>query len=206
MAIKFIYLDMGSTITNEEPLEELRIKETLSFHPEVSPDEFKSTMIKYGKMNLDAYHKACDYYRFEPTPWRAGLMLETLQPGVIETLEGLSKRYPLGLLANQPLGTEGRLEKLGVRKYFKVIISSAEEGVHKPDDAIFELGIKRFRCQANELLMVGDRLDNDIIPSLENGYHACWLKKGYGAYGDLSLLKKKPDYVIDDISGLLKIL
>jgi putative hydrolase of the HAD superfamily len=51
--------------------------------------------------------------------------------------------------------------------------------------------------------MVGDRLDNDIIPSIEVGLHAVWIRKGFGGMGDLDLLAKKPDQVIDDIRQLI---
>jgi HAD superfamily hydrolase (TIGR01549 family) len=199
----FIFLDMGSTLTNEEPLEDYRIHETLGLLPGVTYEEFHQKMIYFAKRNQSSYQETCDYFHAAPLPWRAELLLETLQPGAVETLEVLSKHYPLGLIANQPAGTETRLEHYGIRKYFSVIISSAEAGVKKPDPAIYELGLKRAKVFPCFSVMVGDRLDNDIIPSLSVGLHAVWIRKGFGGMGNLDLLAKKPDQVIDDLRELI---
>jgi FMN phosphatase YigB (HAD superfamily) len=199
----FIFLDMGSTLTNEEPLEDYRIHETLSFLPGVTYEEFRQKMVYFAQRNQSSYQEACRFFQVTPLPWRAELLLETLQPGAVETLKALARRYRLGLIANQPAGTEARLAHYGIRSYFSVIISSTEEGVRKPDPAIYELGLQRAQVRANRAVMVGDRLDNDIIPSIEVGLHAVWIRKGFGGMGDLDLLAKKPDQVIDDIRQLI---
>lgn len=201
----FIFLDMGSTLTNEEPLEVYRIRETLEHLPDVTFEEFYQKMVFFAERNKSSYQEACDFYHVNPLPWRAELLLETVQPGVKETLDILQRLYPLGLIANQPLGTSERLEHYGLGKYFSVIISSAEERVRKPDPAIYEMGLKRAKVEAKSSVMVGDRLDNDIIPSLSVGMHAVWIRKGFGGMGSLDLLEKKPDHTISDIRELINL-
>jgi len=199
----FLFLDRGSTLTNEEALEDYRIHETLSFLPGVTDEEFRQKMVYFAPRNQSSYPEACRYFKATPLPWRAELLLETLQPGTIETLKALVQHYPLGLIANQPPGTEARLAHYGIRPYFSVVIASAEEGLRKPDPAIYELGLQRAQTLANHAVMVGDRFDNGVIPSLAVGLHAVWIRKGFGGLGNLDLLAKKPDQVIDDIRELI---
>ena len=52
-------------------------------------------------------------------------------------------------------------------KYIDLLIASAEVGVEKPDRHIFELALERAGCKPEEAAMVGDRLDNDIVPANE---------------------------------------
>ena len=69
--------------------------------------------------------------------------MEKLYPESQEVLQSLHGRYKLGIIANQSEGTEERLVQFGIREYFDVIVSSAEEGVSKPDKRIFELALQR---------------------------------------------------------------
>lgn len=78
---------------------------------------------------------------------------------------------------NQPLGTSERLENLGVRKYIDLIIASAEEGVSKPDRRIFEIALERSRCRPENAVMIGDRIDNDIVPAKQLGMKTIWIKQ-----------------------------
>ena len=55
------------------------------------------------------------------------------------------------------------MEKFGIRKYIDVIVASAEEGVAKPDRRMFEIALERANCSANQAVMIGDRIDYDIV-------------------------------------------
>lgn len=87
----------------------------------------------------------------------------------------------LGVIANQSLGTSERLENLGVRKYLDLIIASAEEGVSKPDRHIFEIALERSSCKPENAVMIGDRIDNDIVPAKQLGMKTIWVKQGFGS-------------------------
>lgn len=70
------------------------------------------------------------------------------------------------------------MEKFGILKYIDVVVASAEEGVAKPDKRIFEIALERAGCKPEETVMVGDRLDNDIVPANEIGMITIWIKQG----------------------------
>ena len=94
----------------------------------------------------------------------------------------------------------------GIRQYIDVSIASAEEGVAKPDKRIFELALNRTNCKAEHAVMIGDRIDNDIIPAKEMGMKTVWIKQGMGKYWKISNDYENADFVIDNLSELLTIL
>jgi HAD superfamily hydrolase (TIGR01662 family) len=80
-------------------------------------------------------------------------------------LKALSKTCDLGIIANQSEDILQLLEKSGIGNYFKVKAISGIVKLKKPDPKMFELALKEARCDANDCVMVGDRLDTDICPA-----------------------------------------
>ena len=81
------------------------------------------------------------------------------------TLQVLSKRFEMGLIANQSEDIIELLDKSGLDRFFKVQAISSMVKMKKPDPAIFELALKQAGRPARECIMVGDRLDTDICPA-----------------------------------------
>jgi len=52
--------------------------------------------------------------------------------------------------------------------------------------------------------LIGDRLDNDIVPAKKLGMRAIWVKQGFNAYQDTTLITEKyqPDASIDNLLDL----
>ena len=123
-----------------------------------------------------------------------------------DILEKLSRIYKIGVIANQSLGTSERLENLGVRKYIDLIIASAEEGVSKPDRRIFEIALERSCCKPENAVMIGDRIDNDIVPAKQLGMKTIWVKQGLGSLWNITDESEKADMEINNLSDVLKYL
>jgi putative hydrolase of the HAD superfamily len=81
------------------------------------------------------------------------------------TLEVLSKKCNMGIIANQSEDINELIEKSGLDRLFKVQAISSGVGLKKPDPEIFELALKQAGRPAGECVMVGDRLDTDICPA-----------------------------------------
>ena len=63
----------------------------------------------------------------------------------------------------QPVRRDGEAAlEWGIRGRFSIVLASAELGLSKPDSRIFAAAISRAGCAPEGVLMVGDRLDNDI--------------------------------------------
>ncbi|HEX6715485.1 MAG TPA: HAD family hydrolase [Pyrinomonadaceae bacterium] len=97
-------------------------------------------------------------------------------PGATEALHRLAG-LRLAIVANQPQETMEVLERLGIADLFEVIILDSSLNFSKPDPAIFIYAAQRLRVQPESLIMVGDRLDNDILPARDLGMATAWIKK-----------------------------
>ena len=122
-----------------------------------------------------------------------------------ECLNILRGKYKIAVIANQSLGTADRLEKFGILKYIDLVIASAEEGVAKPDKEIFEIALNRAGCRPERAMMIGDRIDNDIVPAKKMGMKTIWIKQGFGKYWNITNDDEKADYEVDNLTGICDI-
>lgn len=128
---------------------------------------------------------------------------EVLYPGVPDLLSALSTRFRIGLIANQPQGAEGRLVQWGIREHFSLIVTSHEYGLSKPDPQIFAAALSDARCEADEALMVGDRLDNDIGPAKALGMKTMRVLQGFSRFQEPRSPYELPDISVSGIQCLL---
>ena len=75
----------------------------------------------------------------------------------------------------------------------------------KPDIRIFEYALDKANCIPQEACMIGDRLDNDILPAKSLGMKTVWIKQGFGALQKPLSKSEEPDYTINNLTELLKI-
>ena len=201
--IKWVFFDIGSTLVDESTAYKNRIKRTIA-NTDVSYNEFYQRMVEISKHNQNAYNMVIEEYGLTKAPWNSDD--EFVYPKAENCLCELSKHYKIGIIANQNLGSEERLEKLGLLKYIDLVIASAEEGVAKPDLRIFQIALDRANCKPEEALMVGDRIDNDIVPANKIGMKTIWIKQGFGKYCEPKTEKEQPDYTVKNLNELISIL
>jgi len=110
--------------------------------------------------------------------WRNVRNLDEPYPEARAVLSRLSPRFGLGVIANQLPGSRDRLRRFGFSEYLSVYALSDELRVSKPDEAIFSYALRSANCKPREAVMVGDRIDNDIIPSKRLGMHSVRVLRG----------------------------
>ena len=71
---------------------------------------------------------------------------------------------------------------------------------------IFNLALERANCNPQISIMIGDWLDNDIVPAKSLGMHTIWIKQGFAKFTELRNELEKPDYVINDLNDIFKYL
>lgn len=201
--LSWIFFDMGFALIDESLAMEHRIREVIE-GTDISYEQFVKKKLFYAKQNLPADLETIKFYGLKKTAWHKED--ERLFPETIECLLQLHNRYKLGIIANQSLGSEERLERFGILKYIDVIIASAEEGVEKPDRRIFEIALERARCEPEKAAMVGDRLDNDIVPANEIGMYIIWIKQGNWKDSNPREEKEKPNMTVNNLRELYKTL
>lgn len=93
----------------------------------------------------------------------------------IEILKQLAGKYKLALVSNFYGNLESVLSDFGF-DCFSTVVESAVVGVRKPDARIFSIALERMGLNAEEVVVVGDSLKNDIMPAKSVGYKTMWLK------------------------------
>ncbi len=104
--------------------------------------------------------------RLEPQIEEGRRKLFRLFDDAEETLTVLSKQFNLGIIANQTKDIVRLLEDCNINRLFKVKVISSEIGIEKPDPRIFQLAMNLAESIGpKDCIMVGDRLDTDILPA-----------------------------------------
>ena len=71
---------------------------------------------------------------------------------------------------------------------------------------IFEIALKRADCKANQAIMIGDRIDNDIVPAKKLGMGTIWIKQGFGRYWNFTNDEERADFEVNNLSELCRML
>jgi 8-oxo-dGTP diphosphatase/putative hydrolase of the HAD superfamily len=200
--IEWLFFDVGSTLVSEEKPFFHRLHEIAEAVNE--PFEIiQDKVLQLYKEKKKGERVLIKEYGIERPRWRSED--EELFPESYECLERLSKKYKIGVIANQNPGTASRLEKHGVLRFIDLVIASAEEGLEKPDRRIFELALSRAHCKPENAVMIGDRVDNDIIPAKKLGMKTVRVKQGMWKYWEALSESEQADYEVDDLSAVLEL-
>jgi len=106
------------------------------------------------------------------------LRADDLYPDAIRAVAGLrAAGYRIAITANQPARRRAELEALGVD--VEVMAMSEAMGVSKPDPAFFARTLELLGGpDPGDVAYVGDRVDNDVVPSAAAGMRAVWIRRG----------------------------
>lgn len=200
---KWIFFDVGTTLVDETKAYDHRIREVIN-GTNITYEQFQEKRCFFAKQNLKGDLEAIKFFGLTKTPWHKEY--EIPYPDSEEILQYLcGKGYKIGVIANQSAGTAKRLEDFGLLKYIDVVAASAELGVAKPDRGIFDKAFEMAGCTAQESVMIGDRLDNDISPANKLGMYTIWIRQGFAIYQNPQRVEEQPDYIVDSLSELKEI-
>ena len=131
-----------------------------------------------------------------------GFREDDLYPDVRDCLGAIRDQGRLVVLAgNQPARRTAQLLALDLP--VDEITTSADLGAEKPDAAFFAAvsGLTR-GAEPGDVLYVGDRVDNDVLPAAAAGMRTCWLRRGpWGVLQDLPI-DEDADLVLDGLGEL----
>jgi len=107
---------------------------------------------------------------------------DDLYPDARGAIEGLRRAgYRVAITANQPARRHAELEALGIR--VDAMGMSDAMGVAKPDPAFFARTLELLGSpDPAAVAYVGDRVDNDVLPSAAAGMRPVWIRRGPWGY------------------------
>ncbi|MFH1446586.1 MAG: HAD family hydrolase [Chloroflexota bacterium] len=116
-----------------------------------------------------------------------------VEADTVDTLRAMQQHgCRMGLISNAGDDADVQLlvDKAGGRPYMDFIISSAGFGKRKPSCEIFEHALSFWDAAPEEVVMVGDRLDVDVLGAHQVGMMGVWISR-----------RVKGNYTVEDIKG-----
>jgi putative hydrolase of the HAD superfamily len=102
---------------------------------------------------------------------REGRLIE----GTIELLEYLKPKYTLHIITNGFNGTQAlKMESAGIDQYFATLTTSESNGSRKPMPEIYEYALASAGAAASQSMMVGDKIENDVLAAERVGIHGVY--------------------------------
>lgn len=200
----YVFFDIGSTLVDERKAYDERTRAMIA-ESGISFEQFTAKRIFFSQKGLDGESEAVRFFNLTKTPWPSEY--ERLFPDAEKTLSYLKgKGYKLGIIANQLSGAKVRLKDFGILEYFETFAISSELGIQKPDERIFLWALKAFGCTAQDAVMIGDRIDNDIIPAKRIGMKTVWINRNPNMTKMDSGLLDIADHVVYSLDGLRDLL
>ena len=138
-----------------------------------------------------------DYYRKHSSD------NSVLYPGVIEILEFFKNKRKIIITNRNYEFAVITLKLKGIYDYFEHIVGGDDIGCMKPSSCPLDKSIYDLKVDKNKAIMVGD-MNIDILAGKKAGVITCGVTYGIGKKDDI--LSSSPDYVIDDILDLKKII
>lgn len=202
--MEWLFFDLGNTLYDETCSEYERVVSMIKANElNIDPSDFLAQMRLGASIYAPSpFAYAREHFGIQENyPYSSEK--EVLFDGVADVLKQLSACYKLGILANQPSSTLERLKKDGIYPYFDLCLLSETENLFKPDLAFFDYAIQKAECQPDRIVMIGDRLDNDIMPAKKAGMKTVRMKQGLHSVQQPISDAYRPDWEIQSVQQLV---
>ncbi len=190
--LRAVFFDFDDTLDDRDAALRYGLSVFLShYYPALSPAERAQRREQMFTYRCDAYGHLIDYPALvahflalwppqvpvdpDRAVWRfyhafaAGGMPE---PDVLPTLAALRERgYLIGIITNgHRIPQTCKLDHSALRAYVDLTVLAGQEGIAKPDPALFRLAAARLGLPPRACLYVGDHPDNDIRGAQAAGF------------------------------------
>jgi len=180
--IKALLFDFGRVISAQKPKS---LFEQYESELNLLPGHINSIMFEspfwekalVGEIDMPAYWQAIGPYLNLCNPsavqafQKRYYLDEKINPDIFELLKLLINRYQLAIVSNHPPGLKNWLKKWDIHWLFEQVVSSGDEGVVKPDPAIFFMALDRLGVTAPEAVFIDDTAEH-VMAAEELGMRA----------------------------------
>ncbi len=198
--IRAVFFDVGETLVNETSMWEWRADDWGI--PKFTFMAVFGSLIERG----EDHRKVYEIFDVKPGGRWPGFGLEDFYPDAVPCLRTLkASGYRIGLVGNTTEQIEDTLRTLDLPA--DVIGSSARWGIEKPSPAFFERVVRESGFAPDEVVYVGDRLDNDVLPAVDAGMVGVFIRRGpWGIVHAQRPEVSRATYRIESLDELLQLL
>ncbi|MCX7750013.1 MAG: HAD family hydrolase [Candidatus Bipolaricaulota bacterium] len=129
------------------------------------PHPYVSAVWTFVRPDLARFRRIRDGFREHTQGYWRDPRGAVLRPEAREVIPQLAERYALGIAANQPVAALRLLAEAGLLPLFRWPHVSEAMGVVKPSPLFFRMILDGLGVRPEEAVMVGDRLDYDVLPA-----------------------------------------
>ncbi len=76
--------------------------------------------------------------------------------------------------------------------------------VGKPNPLMMRNALKKIKCQREETIIIGDRMDTDMIAGIESEIDTCLVLSGISSSSTIKAFPYRPHYVLNGVNDLVK--
>lgn len=220
---KAILLDAGGIILDETQMENEYAHFSVSILSEINPeysikqfwDDTEESVIrftprtrpyifwKYCNGDVNLYKNILAKFDTLRNKWLQSLKLMN---GIIPELKELATRFDLVLAGQYGNNIYDLLQENGISNLFKNRLSQDDFEITKPDPRYIENIAKASNFHTKECIMVGDRIDNDVIPAKQNKMGTVFIKTGIYKTQEPRDPEEIPDLILENISGMANLI
>ena len=161
----------------------------------------------FWQITEDSLDKSMKAFNIDPSMKKELLNLyKVLSPfkEVPESLKTLKeKNFKLAILSN---GTPSLLNELvksnDLDDFFDDLFSIEEVGIYKPDSNVYDLPIKKYKIEKNEVAFLSANTW-DVTGGGNYGFNSIWVNRNNSIFDNLDY---KPKYEIKNLSELIKLI
>jgi 2-haloacid dehalogenase len=170
---------------------------------------FEMGSVSKDFLKVERFRKTFSEHGLELDPEAAsGLYLESLSEtvvlidGAVRLCEALAGCGEVGIITNGVEAIQNqRIAKSGLRDHISFISTSEACGHAKPDVRFFEYAAQMARPFAkHEAVIIGDRLDADILGANRYGIESCWFNPERLANESAAV----PTYEVDSLHQIIR--
>ncbi|XP_076166278.1 N-acylneuraminate-9-phosphatase [Ptiloglossa arizonensis] len=169
--------------------------------------------VKITATYLELFRKCPDKEIYTLDVWRTTLWSKALgekysylAKRIYERWLQLRRKYLLGVITNGPSNAQWeKIRKLSLEQYFDIILVSGDLPWEKPHREIFRRACRSLNVKLERCIMVGDKLETDILGGIEAGLGGTvWIPISDKLH--LSQEDPQPDFTISHVTDILNIL
>jgi putative hydrolase of the HAD superfamily len=163
------------------------------------PNVYKYIIWKYCRGDMAMFDKM---HNRHIKAWNERRPPLKLFDGLREEIKALSKDFKIAIAGQYGREIIELLDRNGLKQYFCSELTQDDFKITKPDPRYLEQIARKIGALPDECIMVGDRIDKDIIPAKQLGMKTILLRTGIHKYQKPRVPFEIPDRELPGVLGL----